>query len=126
MRTLKWFLIFYFDVHVSFSKDVYIGAVLATSSDIRLKTNISQFNKGEKVIDKINRLNTISYSYISDTTQKQHIGFIAQDFLQDFSEIVNSDPNGFYSLDYQKITVILMECIKELRKELQELKVLFF
>ena len=110
----------------SFSKDVYIGAVLATSSDIRLKTNISQFNKGEKVIDKINRLNTISYSYISDTTQKQHIGFIAQDFLQDFSEIVNSDPNGFYSLDYQKITVILMECIKELRKELQELKVLFF
>ena len=44
-----------------------------------------------------------------------YIGFIAQDFVQDFSELLRCPVGGYYSLDYQKMSVVLLECIKELK-----------
>ena len=54
-----------------------------------------------------------------------HIGFIAQDFEDMFPELLRCAPGGFYSLDYQKMTVILLECIKELKQEILDIKVNF-
>ena len=102
----------------SISKDVYVGGTVTSSSDIRLKTNITEFkNISEKMLDKIDNLRTIKYNYINDDSMTPYIGFIAQDFVQDFSELLRCPVGGYYSLDYQKMSVVLLECIKELKTQ---------
>jgi hypothetical protein len=109
---------------VSIGKDVYVGGTLTSSSDIRLKTNIvSLKNENEKMLDKISNIRGVKFNYKYATSEDKHIGFIAQDFIENFPEILRiPDMDGYYTLDYQKVNVILLECIKELREEIIELK----
>ena len=106
----------------SISKDLYVGSTITSSSDIRLKSNIAPLKEeGEQYLKKIDNFRTIRYNYINDDTLTNHIGFIAQDFKKDFPELLRCNPGGYYSMDYQKMTVILLECIKELKSEIQKL-----
>lgn len=104
----------------SFSKDVYVGGTLASASDIRLKENIIYLKK-KNVLDTIDNIRTIRYNYIKsfDNELVPQIGFIAQDFEEDYPELIRKNKEGYYSLDYQKITVILLECIKELKAKIK-------
>jgi len=109
----------------SFSKDVYVGGAVTSSSDIRLKENITAFKCGDnkKVLDKIESLRTIKFNYKHDPEEKKQIGFIAQDFQEYFPELLRKpNENGYYTLDYAKITVILLECIKELKEDMRKMK----
>lgn len=104
----------------SFSKDVLVGGLLTSVSDRRLKTDITPLSG---VLSKIDSIEAVRFRYISDVTQRQHIGFIAQDFMKDFPELVfQATPDGMCSLDYMKVTAVLMECIKELKREIEHLK----
>lgn len=105
----------------SISKDLFIGGTVTSSSDIRLKTNITDF-KNEPFLNKIDDLRTIKYNYINDESQTPYIGFIAQDFIKDFPELLRRPQNGYYSLDYQKMSVVLLECIKELKDKIKILE----
>jgi hypothetical protein len=105
----------------SISKDIYVGGTVTSSSDIRLKTNITEFKK-EDILNKIDNLRSIKYNYINDDSMTPYIGFIAQDFIEDFSELLRCPENGYYSLDYQKMSVILLECVKELRDKVSLLQ----
>lgn len=106
----------------SFLKDVYIGGIITSSSDIRLKENIRPLMQDKSVLDIIDAIQTIKYNYINDMEHVEHIGFIAQDFKTHFPELLRKPPSGYYSLDYTKVTVLLLECIKELRKEIIDIK----
>jgi hypothetical protein len=107
----------------SISKDLYVGGTVTSSSDIRLKTNISPLKEEhEQFLNHIEKIRTIRYNYKNDETMTNHIGFIAQDFKNTFPDLLRCPPGGFYSLDYQKMTVILLECVKELRSEINQLK----
>uniref|UniRef100_A0A6C0H829 Peptidase S74 domain-containing protein n=1 Tax=viral metagenome TaxID=1070528 RepID=A0A6C0H829_9ZZZZ len=109
----------------SFSKDVYVGGTMTSSSDIRLKTRIRslQSNSGLPVTDTIDDIRTVIYTLRSEPEAGEHIGFIAQDFLRHYPQLLRRpDDNGYYSLDYSKVTVILLECIKELKNELNTLR----
>lgn len=107
----------------SISKDLYVGGTVTSSSDIRLKTNITNFkNANESMLNKIDKLRTIKYTYKDDELNTPYVGFVAQDFVSDFPEFTRCPKGGFYSLDYQKISVILLECIKELKTEVHSLK----
>jgi hypothetical protein len=106
----------------SISKDLYVGWTITSSSDIRLKENIKPFKNNEKMLDKIDNLRTVKYNYKQDYLNTPQVGFIAQDFKEHFPELLRNLDDGYYSLDYQKVTIILMECIKELRNELETLK----
>lgn len=109
----------------SISSDLYVGGTVTSSSDIRLKQNVHEFNSmsdTRDMLDKIANLRTIKYNYRNDPVQKLHVGFVAQDFIQDFPELLRCPPGGYYSLDYQKVTVILVECVKELRDEVSRLR----
>lgn len=107
----------------SFSKDVYVGGTITSSSDIRLKENIRPLkNSKTKMLDLVEDIRTARFTYKSDPRQRPHIGFLAQDFEQNFRELLRTpDASGYYTLDYPKITVLLLECIKELRQDLQQL-----
>ena len=107
----------------SFSKDVFVGGTITSSSDIRLKENIKPFkNEKESYLDKVDSIRTIKYNYINDTSLTKHIGFIAQDFESICPELLRRpDENGYYTFDYQKMTVVLLECIKELKEEIKRI-----
>jgi hypothetical protein len=110
----------------SISKDLYVGGTVTSSSDIRLKTNISPLKrKNEEFLNSISDIRTVRYNYINDESMVNHIGFIAQDFEDMFPELLRCAPGGFYSLDYQKMTVILLECVKELKQEILDIKLNF-
>ncbi|MBO4601844.1 MAG: hypothetical protein J5651_01625 [Salinivirgaceae bacterium] len=46
----------------------------------------------------------------------------AQEVEEIFPELVQTDPKGFKSVDYTKLTPVLIEAIKEQQKEIDELK----
>lgn len=107
----------------SISRDLYVGGTVTSSSDIRLKTNITNFkNENDSILNKIDNLRTIKYIYKDDELNTPYVGFVAQDFVSDFPEFTRCPKGGFYSLDYQKISVILLECVKELKTEIHLLK----
>ena len=53
---------------------------------------------------------------------KKHIGVIAQEIEQEFPELVKTDIDGFKTVDYVGITPILIEAVKELKAEKDELE----
>jgi len=108
----------------SISGDLYVGGAITNYSDIRLKSNVQPLktHANDNMCDFIEKVRTIRFNYIEDMTEQEHIGFIAQDFIERFPELLRKPDTEFYSLDYSKLTVLLVECVKELKKEIRELK----
>jgi hypothetical protein len=106
----------------SFGGDIYVGGAINTSSDIRLKENIYSITN---CLDKIDTIETVYFNYINDPSKELNIGFIANNFIEDFPEILKKPENGYYSLDYSRVTPILMNCIKELKKRIILLETTF-
>lgn len=82
------------------------------TSDERLK-NITGEISLEKAYDMIDRCSTIIYT-LKDQASDEQIGLIAQEVYQYFPELVDVDSDGMMSLDYARITVILMRVMKDL------------
>ena len=57
---------------------------------------------------------------VSDT--KKHIGVIAQEIEEVFPELVSSDKTEFKGVDYSALGPILIEAVKELKAEKDELQ----
>jgi hypothetical protein len=55
-------------------------------------------------------------------TEERQIGFSAQEIEKLFPEIVQTDAEGYKSVDYSRMTPVLVEAIKEQQKEIVELK----
>ena len=96
------------------AKDLYIGGIFTSSSDYNLKTNFRHLNNSD-VLDKIDSIQTLKYNEIKDIDKIDYIGFIAQDFKEYFPELLRKQTNSFYSLAYDRITVLNTACIKELK-----------
>jgi hypothetical protein len=56
-----------------------------------------------------------------DLTRKE-IGLSAQELEKVFPELVTEDPRGYKGIDYSKLSVILLEAIKEQQKQIDVLK----
>ncbi len=100
------------------------GDVVAygSPSDKRLKENIKPI---ESALDKAMKLQGVTFDWKkSDSILdiKEDIGFIAQDVQEVLPELVRENENGKLSLRHQGITPILLEAIKELKAEIEELK----
>ncbi len=55
-------------------------------------------------------------------TKDRQIGFIAQEIEKIFPEMVLTDSKGYKSVDYARLTPVLVEAIKELKTLNDELK----
>ena len=81
------------------------------TSDIR-KKDVQGELPLDKAYDFIRNCEPILYNLKgSDKTQ---IGLIAQEVKEFFPEIVNEDEDGYLSLDYAKLTVIILRVLKDL------------
>ena len=99
------------------------GDVIAfASSDERLKDNIKPIENPLEVISQISG-NTFDWN-----SEKQNIyngkdyGVIAQEIQKVMPELVDTRDNGYLAVKYDKIVPLLIESIKELKKEIEELK----
>jgi hypothetical protein len=88
------------------------------TSDKRLKENIIPYVSKKSILD----LPVYKYNFISDDSKKEHIGCLAQDLQEICPEIVNIDNKGYLSIEESKIVYLLLEEVKKLRKEINELK----
>lgn len=94
-------------------------------SDIRYKTNILPVSHA---LSSILQLNGIYYNWRQqDFTDKafssqRQIGFSAQEIESLFPEMVLTDANGYKSVDYSRLTPVLVEAVKEQQQQIQELK----
>jgi hypothetical protein len=100
--------------------DTYItGVVTATdinsASDIRLKTNIKPF---ENTLEKIVHINGVSFNWIENNAKSG--GIIAQDLEKVFPELVNDGDHK--TVNYNGLIGVLIEAIKELKSEVDDLK----
>lgn len=85
-----------------------------SQSDVRLKTKISKLQDPLSMIQGIN-------SYIYEIFGKREIGFIAQE-LTDIQGIVHKNDDGFLSVDYSRISVILLACIKKQQEKIDKIE----
>jgi hypothetical protein len=61
-------------------------------------------------------------SYDWTTNGEKSLGFIAQDMRDVLPEIVMEDRNGYLSIDYSKVTPVLVNAIKEQQAQIDALK----
>jgi hypothetical protein len=54
-------------------------------------------------------------------TGRKQIGFIAQDLEKIFPEMVFTDDKGYKSIDYSRLTPVLVETIKEQQKQIADI-----
>ena len=90
-------------------------------SDKRLKTDISNIENG---LDKVMQMQGVQYKRNDVENAQQQIGVLAQDMEAILPEVVLTadDEMQTKSVDYGKITAVLIEAIKELKAEIDELK----
>ena len=86
-------------------------------ADERLKSNIETIESG---LDKVEKLRGVTYT----RDEKDNIGVIAQEVEKVLPEIVLTadDMMGTKSVDYSRITAVLIEAVKELSARVKELE----
>jgi len=97
---------------------------ITESSDFRLKKNILPITNAMNSVLKLNgvnfnwksqqELNEENINYNIASAKKNEIGFIAQDVEKILPQLVNTDSEGFKSVEYSKVTALLVEAYKEL------------
>jgi hypothetical protein len=110
------------------------GDVIANTSDGRLKTNIKNIDSPLEKISKINGIyfnwNELAKELTDKDTTKREVGFIAQEVQTIMPEIIKpaafdlklKTGENYLTIQYEKIVPLLVECIKELKSEIEELK----
>ncbi|MEM1119631.1 MAG: tail fiber domain-containing protein [Bacteroidota bacterium] len=89
-------------------------------SDKRLKRDFEQLNNP---IQKLKAINGYYYYWKEDKTdQTRQVGVIAQEIETVLPEIVTTNPDGYKSLDYGKLTALLIEVNQAQQEEIEALK----
>ena len=118
--------------HLITDKDAHIGedlladgdVVAYNSSDVRLKDNI-QVIKGS--LDKIDGIRGVEFDWNEKSPgwarERGHdVGVIAQEVEKVLPEVVQERTNGYLGVDYKRIIPLLIESVKELKQEVDDLK----
>ena len=116
------------------------GSITATgnitaysSSDKRLKENIVPIGDA---LEKLNKINGVEFDWTDEFIEtesggkgeddfhfkKHDVGVIAQEIQLVLPEVVAERPDGYLAVKYEKVVPLLIEAIKELKKEIEQLK----
>jgi hypothetical protein len=88
-----------------------------SSSDITLKQD---FTSIQNPLDIINQLTGFGFTW-KDSKEKAY-GLSAQEVEKVIPEIVKNRPDGTKGINYMNLTAFLIEAIKDLKREIQEIK----
>jgi hypothetical protein len=101
----------------------YTGSIGACS-DIRYKKNIHPISHA---LDNLLLIHGIYYNWNKEKfsekafTDDRQIGFSAQEIEKLFPEMVQTDADGYKSVDYSRMTPVLVEAIKEQQQQIEAL-----
>jgi hypothetical protein len=99
--------------------NLLLGGNITSYSDIRIKDNI---NKLSSCLSKINHISGYSFTRKDlPDKNKVYIGLIAQEVEEYLPDLV-TETKDIKSINYQSMVAVLLECIKELKGEINELK----
>jgi hypothetical protein len=91
---------------------------ISCSSDVRLKQNIQTL---PSALSSVMQLRPVLYNWKAEdaSTTAQHIGFIAQEVLPVFPDLVTTDQNGNYAVNYGGMTPVLASALQSLDYRLE-------
>ncbi len=102
----------------------YTGSIGACS-DARYKRDIHTL---DHALDKVVRLRGVSFQWKQDDypeknfPDNEQIGLIAQEVKDVVPQVVSETNDGYYNVDYTKLTALLVEAVKELKAENEQLR----
>lgn len=97
--------------------DVFAG------SDVRFKTDISSVDEDT---NKLLHLNAYKYSYKRDEFPKENfpkgeqVGVLAQEVEAEYPDLVKQNELGYRYVNYSKLSVMLLQGMKDLQKTVKE------
>ena len=98
--------------------DVYAAGNVTAYSDIRQKKDLAIIDNALQKVEKIN-----GYTYTNMKDEKRYTGVVAQEVLEVLPEaVVENREEGHYAVAYGNMVGLLIEAIKELKSEIDELK----
>ena len=89
------------------------------TSDIRHKENIHEL---ENALEKILSIRGVKFTFINDDKKRIHAGIIAQEVEPIIPELINTTDDEKWSANYDGLTPYLIESVKTLSKENEQLK----
>jgi hypothetical protein len=97
---------------------------IGSCSDIRYKTALIPLSTA---LSSVMHIQPIYYHWKQEYKDKgftgeRQLGFSAQEVEQYFPEIVQTDKDGYKAVDYSRMTPVLVQAVKELKAENDELK----
>lgn len=100
--------------------NVVVAGTLTESSSIRYKENIETISA--PILSKLNKIRPVTYNK-KDNPKHIEYGIIAEELNELFPEFVNKNDKGeVESVNYSRLTVILIKAVKELQEEVEKLK----
>jgi len=97
------------------------GTTYSTTSDRRLKDNIEPISDAT---DKLMDMKPVTHTWIDNPDEPQVHGFIAQEMQEVIPEAVSGDAESdeMMSMDYGRITPVIVAALQDALKEIKELK----
>lgn len=98
---------------------------LVHSSDLRFKKDIAPITS--EAITKLNQLKGSTFQWRTDEFKEKNfsegtkMGFIAQELMQVYPELVHEGIDGYYSINYSGLVPVLVEAVKDLNTKNQSL-----
>jgi hypothetical protein len=95
------------------------------SSDVRLKKNIAPF---DRALDTVARLQPVHFDWRADEFAERHLGttrtsgLIAQEVEKILPELVTTDEQGYRAVRYGDLPMHMLQAIKDLKSENDELR----
>jgi len=100
------------------------------SSDVSLKENIHNISSP---MEKVQNLNGVLFDWKQEFidskggedgyfVRKTDVGVIAQDVEKVLPEVVGTRPNGVKAVKYDRLCALLIECVKDLQTQVNDLK----
>ena len=107
------------------ARGLYVyGTITATNnitaySDEKIKENVEVI---PNALDKVSQIRGVTFKRVDIDDEKRYTGVIAQEVEAVLPEVVEEDSRGIKTVAYGNMVGLLIEAIKELKAEVEELK----
>jgi Chaperone of endosialidase len=105
------------------SGNILASGTVTQNSDITLKKDIKEI---DSAVSKLSQIKGVTYKWKKPENhgddETEQLGVIAQDVEKVFPQAVSTAPNGIKSVSYGDMVAPLIQAIKELKAEIEELK----
>jgi hypothetical protein len=97
--------------------NITASGTVTSNSDMRLKKDIVEI---DNCVDKVKKLRGVNFKWIKDDSED--FGVIAQEVEAIAPHAVKENKEGMKSVDYGRLTTLLIQAVKEQQTQIDELK----